>query len=1017
MKAVFASLCVLLLAFPAWAGWGSLREGGGDAAMFEFCEDGGKGIGYDATTGKYEATCANYNWSGDAEETFSGAPECTDRYVDCTAANTCNGSGNDCDSCLFSGERLKAACVMHDITYACDKVKRGGKVYLPDDALHPFEGCGDGDATACPIVNQDNDRPEENASYDSHYIEITGQCQLVGEGLDADAERNGRTGSWIIGNAGNDGTTDVSPTGSGNFDLQTTVGLGPHSSATRTCAGVTCDFDANVGVSGSPGGLWGNTITLLADFGEDDGSSLGAVMCVETDVANTGVCSLDKRITCTTATEATKCTTPGKGTCLGMGAAIADELDDGFDVYVEIDYFGQDNVGVSTAQNVQSAVFKVIEHAVTNCSGGNSDQIFVGFRGVDGSESRFLGPSAFPRIDKDDIQNMYVLDHERVFMPPGFTAITGVNFMPSSWYGRDDDGDTVSEGVDCLSGGDSDTADDEAACDTNSMIEIRAHRGVVLESVGIHRGSVAARSSLDSGGNSEFTLRDMAVYGHARAQWCDCAAQNISGLVVRDSWFADSSLLSVLRAGVHWRDIECFNSYGNALINGKSQGNALIEDITTHQCSFKRAVVQDSFYNTTFRNWQLFGGWGRIYLYGGNGDWPPHGLRFENIVSDGGIFGPDDLTGTGWSGRANSAFEFSDAQSGGEISARDIVIQDCRILTQDPNSCFLFLNEDGVNDFVDYGNEFQLLNNSIYQQTGDNSECTAADTPWPCCTGVGAGDCETWEWVCVGDHNTAGGNQAEDTADVLAEQFIPRMSGNRLYTVDAAGTDLEEKFSADWPFASIQRDANVVLDAASLTNGYEVAIYDDSSDGACAHTSGTLDGGGTGKSVCVASETNDSWASKSATASSPLYGEMHQNAQAGACNTVDIVTQNTFVEVDGFSAGSLSGITCATDCAADEMVVPTGGDGDYHAVVSISFEGEASSIYEFCVAVDGTADSNCCTQRDIGVGGANSVGAAAINCVLPLTATDTVSVLVTDETTPAQDVAVCDMNIAITEMP
>ena len=77
---------------PPAAGIPTSRVGGGDAAMYDFCAAGGRGIGYDAATDTYGATCANYSWSA-ISGGISGSPPAANATTYQTPT-TAGGSGD-----------------------------------------------------------------------------------------------------------------------------------------------------------------------------------------------------------------------------------------------------------------------------------------------------------------------------------------------------------------------------------------------------------------------------------------------------------------------------------------------------------------------------------------------------------------------------------------------------------------------------------------------------------------------------------------------------------------------------------------------------------------------------------------------------------------------------------------------------------------------------------------------------------------------------------------------------------
>lgn len=138
----------------------------------------------------------------------------------------------------------------------------------------------------------------------------------------------------------------------------------------------------------------------------------------------------------------------------------------------------------------------------------------------------------------------------------------------------------------------------------------------------------------------------------------------------------------------------------------------------------------------------------------------------------------------------------------------------------------------------------------------------------------------------------------------------------------------------------------------------------------------------------------------------PTYGEMLQDADPGACNLVTIGATDVFVMVDGFSAGPLSNMSFGSDL----LTISTGKTGIYYATASLSFEGSANSVYEFCLSVDGVENMGCCSNRKTAN---NDVGTVGFNCIVQLSEDDEVGIEVADHDNTPQDPSICDGQVSL----
>lgn len=160
-----------------------------------------------------------------------------------------------------------------------------------------------------------------------------------------------------------------------------------------------------------------------------------------------------------------------------------------------------------------------------------------------------------------------------------------------------------------------------------------------------------------------------------------------------------------------------------------------------------------------------------------------------------------------------------------------------------------------------------------------------------------------------------------------------------------------------------------------------------------------------GNSLCLCVAT-DTWVALENSYQPPVYGGMVQTADPDSCNPVTIGDQDVFVDVDGYSGGLLSNISFASNT----LTVDSGMGGTYHILGSFAFQGINNSVYEFCAAVNGTENVNCCANRELS---GQDIGSSSFNCGVSLSAGDDISVTVADHDTTTQDLSICDSQFTI----
>lgn len=360
----------LFLAVPAQAGNDARKDGGGgsggaDAAMFDFCRSGNKGIGFDATTNTYAAVCGNYAWSGDtggvdaagvwSANTALCSGGCA-QYVTCTDDGRGvpdGGSVQDVEACRESGQRVKVNA-MHDIVLAMDAVRPGAgcKVFLPElrpgQGSYHIGGCGEtlaGVDIRCPTLRPPHDinpirtvnlRPGrelclEGRDYDGpndprETLQGVTQSGVMMEGVYLLQDMGTTTGTAIVAN------NDLDRNGDTNAQLAQlgVLAVGTGSDLGSVCSTVSgsdprCDArDASVIARGDiNANIFGRSFNIdVADSDNTNGR-----LCIDDGLVEsaTGTCRGDRRVQCTSDAVCTAFT-PDLGPCETIQEALQFEM-------------------------------------------------------------------------------------------------------------------------------------------------------------------------------------------------------------------------------------------------------------------------------------------------------------------------------------------------------------------------------------------------------------------------------------------------------------------------------------------------------------------------------------------------------------------------------------------------------------------------------------------------------------------------------------------------------------------
>jgi hypothetical protein len=122
----------------------------------------------------------------------------------------------------------------------------------------------------------------------------------------------------------------------------------------------------------------------------------------------------------------------------------------------------------------------------------------------------------------------------------------------------------------------------------------------------------------------------------------------------------------------------------------------------------------------------------------------------------------------------------------------------------------------------------------------------------------------------------------------------------------------------------------------------------------------------------------------------PRYAHMYQ---IDSGTTVTIAAANTWVQVDGFSCGVETNLDC--DVTSDDITVDKAGDYEVNWSISFSRAAGATIDAEGGIGVNGTVDTSTTSHRTIT---SNSVGSFGAVTVLALAASDTVELMMVNET-------------------
>lgn len=506
LSTLLLATSALFLLAPNWLGEPPPpKGGGGDLAMLEYCSEGGKGIGYNSDIGLYTATCGNFNWSaqiGGVDGSGISDPNTPTTaggnswIMDCTGDGTATGTPDEQVVCLEDGEQI-IMYAMADMMLAHDSTIPGGKIYLPAGIYHD-KGCGqdaDGNANNCPVL----------PNYPTHYqrrIQAFGGREFVGAGMDTDGLLNGRTGTWLLSDHGNDANTcaicvacgnncDADPADGVTFGTGGTphwafrVGGIPNPNVCyrdQTDAGCVASTVQHQVSSNT----WAQTSEITTNYSQLQTSF---DLCIDDDIATTASCAENRQIICTDTVGGRLSATTGDcvfdagdlGPCEGFATAVETDMGGEPELITTFTVQGPENFGNETTPLISGhwGAFESPKQMDAVCN-------------VSDREIRY-GTPPLP-VSRYDVgtQSGVVRVTERGHFDNTGGGFRNINFMPANWIGRD----SSNNDADCAA-----SADD--ACDE---LDIFAFGGGI-------KGHAESITIWHAGGGDNFSTIDGSVMG------------------------------------------------------------------------------------------------------------------------------------------------------------------------------------------------------------------------------------------------------------------------------------------------------------------------------------------------------------------------------------------------------------------------------------------------------------------------------------------------------------------------
>jgi hypothetical protein len=443
--------------------------------------------------------------------------------------------------CHAAGE-LVYANAMADIELAQDHTRIGGTVYFPNTVggnsatIYADRMCGrKGNMVSSPAAPLPNNCPVLRPPQDEHlqkFVQRLGARNWKWEGIDADAEENGRQGAYLVSDMGSinvgtftgfdgkDGTTAATQWSALN---------GTRLSVARQCAmtGGTCTPASGLVTtndSGRASGVaWGRLFTLGRTTNQTSND-----FCANNQVAVSGTCRDDRRVQCTAGAD---CTTAGltNATCdSALDAMEFEVVTQKHPLTVAVQYTNEvfPENGTSGTLDTSYGIVTAVPKAAT-CGDANFGTFtFSNWPGLASQIRTGIGAIAF------------VLDEQAVQM--NGTAWEGGTWSPNNWFRYDANKNGISDPGDCLSGGTESETDDEPECDAQNPPSNNGAMEPTFKNLVHSNCSAEINSCMDGNDYFHGIYENMTLDRVQRSSLCDLTDVDMRNVMIRDSFPAQA---------------------------------------------------------------------------------------------------------------------------------------------------------------------------------------------------------------------------------------------------------------------------------------------------------------------------------------------------------------------------------------------------------------------------------------------------------------------------------------------
>lgn len=875
-------------------------SGGGGGGSFDACRSGQtQGGGYSSTDGRWAWTCGNYPWREWQDATAANSASYT---VECT------GDGTPHTSCFRSGETRYIGYGLN-IAVAAQYTRDGGKVYLPE-GVYVDNGAGRNEAGSATDFPHPYD-PEWEARSDFsslgyptalRVMQFNRGVRLIGEGTpnaitydvsdtSVSDNRPKLSGTWILDDRGTayglDGSSTYSgvgwtgggPSGGTNTGIRPPtyyrmlVGGNPYLSYCYTTSNTdpACDHtqtdDTVEAATDAPNGasLWGAGFATLANYDTavgtlcvpDADSSLGSS---QTDAI--GTCSLNRMIRCWDDADSDQPRSSG-GCNFGAGgnfgacespftALSADYTTAGQDLQLAMlwsecadnasssaDCDGDQGVEIYV-QDIRAAPGASITGS--SCAAGAGTEVTVGNAKPSNDFSTTLPFRNFYVGGTGAYNTIFPI--RRGGMDGRGAGFEHIGRMPANWLTRD----STTAAADCLSAGTISVANDEVACDTDTLSGFAmSYNNLIGPDNFFFKASQAAGvksaivETFPSGGRNDFIgNRIRTHYRQTVVDW----GNGTLGF----NHFSDLSAYPGTPYGV----FDCFSgecTFESNIVEN-SAGTYLYQFLRAAQ----RSVVRNNIYRNTFltaygylvigiKNLlvdgdQFFGTYGTSMarIQPGYSSVQKPTMIFRNIQ---GYMQTDPTASNATLGGGVPAAIYV-VKSDGTANAnpddyKSLLIENNDIKSKSDDVCLVWFEDDFYNSGGAGGgadtnaltreaaSRAFLLNNNL-------TSGVSGDGPKIACTGK-------YEFV-------ASTFDSDNSDEWAVEAYAPKLVGNRVN--NAPVPDMLPTIS----------EANVEV-ASNLPDGTVVRVHDGTAG--CAHSSGNLTAGAVTE-TCINDQSANTWA-------------------------------------------------------------------------------------------------------------------------------------------------------------